>query len=57
MTISTAPSPASLYPLELGDPKLDIIFQVWPHLRKIEEGGNFFSPGGHFSANVAWYVV
>lgn len=48
---------ASKYLLHIWEPKLDTVFQMWPHKCQVEESNNFPSPAGCMLVNLAWYVV
>lgn len=48
---------ASKYLLHIWEPKLDTVFQMWPHKCQVEESNNFSSPAGCTLVNLAWYVV
>lgn len=54
---SSGYSSASKYLLHTWEPKLDSVFQMWPHKCQVEENNNFPAPASNTLVNVAWYVV
>lgn len=50
-------SSASKYLLNTWEPKLDTVFQMWPHKCQVNEKSNFPSSAGSTLVNVVWCVV